>query len=124
MKKLLPILLVALFASCSPSRMITPCPKYVGVVFSADSLPPCQHKLANCKCLRVVADKHDTTSEWMHISMRDVGFVINRKALAVRSNGYCISHLDCDKKPFPVHYHVGWCEGKELLFNRLVSQLK
>lgn len=66
--------------------------------------------------------KRDTVSEWMHISTRAKGFVIAQTALAVRNDGYCIAHLDCDKKPFPVHYRVGWCQGKELLFNRMVKQ--
>jgi hypothetical protein len=123
-KAALPILLLIFFASCAPSR-ITPCPNYVGLIFNADTLLPCQHKLPNCKCLRVAAHKYDTTSEWMHISMtRGKGFVIAYKALAIRKDGYCVQHLDCAGKPLPLHYRVGWCEGKELLFNRLVSQLK
>lgn len=151
MKKLLPLFLMAVIASCSTPKYYS-CPKYVGVVFSADTLPKkhsyidslvlagriitkeddislCVHKDVSCKCARWVNGqvivgqiKMDTTCEWMHISMRDMAFVINRKALAVRRDGYCIAHLDGDKKPFPVHWHVGWCQGKDSLFNRLVKE--
>jgi hypothetical protein len=54
--------------------------------------------------------------------MRPKGFVISQMALAVRHDGFCIAHLDCAGKPFPEHYHVGWCKGKEELFNRLVKE--
>jgi hypothetical protein len=64
----------------------------------------------------------DTACEWMHLSIRDVGFVIARKALAVRVNGYCVKHLKSDGKPFPVHWRVGWCEGRERLLNTLVNE--
>jgi hypothetical protein len=90
----------------SMSRYIE-CPRSVNVVFNADSLP---------------AGKPDTACEWMHISMtRGKGFVVARKALSVRVGGICTTHLDCAGKPFPEHYHVGWCQGKESLFNRLVK---
>jgi hypothetical protein len=98
MKKLLPILLIALFASCVPARSPYGCPKDVTRV-SGDTVP-----------------------EWMHISMRPKGFVIAQMALSVRDHGYCVAHLDCAGKPFPAHYKVGWCEGKELLFNQLVKE--
>lgn len=99
-KKAVVIPVLIFFVSCSPSRMITPCPGSVT-------------KIAG-----------DTVPEWMHISTRAKGFVFAQVALSVRVNGICATHLDCDKKPFPVHYHVGWCQGKEQLFNRLVGQLK
>jgi hypothetical protein len=107
MKKLLPLLMLAIFAYCSPSR-ITPCPQYVGVAINADSLP---------------ASNRDTIPEWMHISItRAKGFVMARKALSVQVNGICVQHLDCEHKPFPMHYKVGWCEGKDKLFNELVKE--
>lgn len=66
--------------------------------------------------------KPDTLCEWMHISMtRGKGFVVARKALCVRIGDHCTAHLDCSGKPFPAHYHVGWCQGKEELLNRLVK---
>jgi hypothetical protein len=98
MKKLLPIILIALLASCAPSR-ITPCPNYVGLIFNADTLLPCQHKLPNCKCLRVPLVKIDTVTEWMYVSTRLPGFVVIRKALAVRVDGMCYRHLQCDGRP-------------------------
>jgi hypothetical protein len=73
------------------------------------------------RIVRSVPPKPDTVPEWMHVSMRDVGFVVARKALSIRVDGVCTSHLDCAGKPFPEHYRVGWCEGKELLLNRLVK---
>lgn len=96
---LVTILLLLFLSACSPSR-ITPCPGSVTKI------------------------NGDTVPEWMHISTRAKGFVFAQVALSVRVNGMCATHLDCDKKPFPVHYHVGWCQGREQLFNRLVSQLK
>jgi hypothetical protein len=87
----------------------------------------CQHNLPNCKCLRisdtVVVAKPDTTCESMHLSTRDQGFVISRKALSVRINGICVQHLQSNGRPFPVHYRVGWCEGREEVWERLVKLL-
>lgn len=71
----------------------------------------------------VAVSKPDTLCEWMHISMRPKGFVIAQKALSVRVNGICVQHLDGRGKPFPVHYRVGWCEGKERVFNKIVELL-
>lgn len=65
--------------------------------------------------------KPDTIPERMHVSMRPKGFVLSMMALSVRDNGYCIAHLDCAGKPFPEHYKVGWCQGKDELLNRLVK---
>jgi hypothetical protein len=94
MKHLLPLLI--LLASCGPSRYLE-CPKSVATIHG------------------------DTVPEWMHVSMRPKGFVIAQMALSVRDGDYCIAHLDCSGKPFPKHYRVGWCEGKEELLNRLVK---
>jgi hypothetical protein len=93
---------------------------------------PCTHSDSTCRCLRLVVGQvvygytppptRDTLPEWMHISVtRAKGFVMARKALSVQVNGICVAHLDCSGKPFPVHYHVGWCEGKEELLKRLVK---
>jgi hypothetical protein len=73
--------------------------------------------------LDTVYNKPDTICEHMHLSIRDNGFVIARKALSVRVNGICIKHLQSNGRPFPVHYRVGWCEGREVLLNRLVKLL-
>lgn len=97
MKKIIPFLLIVIIASCAPSRYLE-CPRNVTGVTG------------------------DTVPEWMHISMRPKGFVIAQKALSVRVNGVCSVHLQCDGKPFPVHYKVGWCEGKEELLTRLVNE--
>jgi hypothetical protein len=67
--------------------------------------------------------KPDTLCASMHLSIRDNGFVIARKALAVRVNGICIQHLQSNGRPFPVHYRVGWCEGREEVYNQLVKLL-
>jgi hypothetical protein len=86
----------------------------------------CQHNLPNCKCLRisdtVVVANPDTLCESMHLSVRENGFVIARKALSVRINGICIKHLQSNGRPFPVHYRVGWCEGREALLNQLIKE--
>jgi hypothetical protein len=84
----------------------------------------CQHNLPNCKCLRISEPvaKPDTLCESMHLSIRDNGFVIARKALSVRINGICIQHLQSNGRPFPVHYRVGWCEGREALLNQLIKE--
>jgi hypothetical protein len=95
MKHLFPLLLLA---SCGPSRYLE-CPK------------------------PVVAIHGDTVPEWMHVSTRPKGFVISQKALSVRVDGICSQHLDCAGKPFPAHYRVGWCEGKEELLNRLKGRV-
>lgn len=71
---------------------------------------------------RLPVSKPDTTCEYMHLSVRDVGFVISRVALSVRINGICVKHLQSNGRPFPVHYRVGWCEGKEEFFNRLIRE--
>jgi hypothetical protein len=97
--------------------------------FSQDTLPP--RTLTNCRihntvgfsCQYCKTKKPDTTCESMHLSTRDQGFVIAGKALSVRVNGICIQHLQSNGRPFPVHYRVGWCEGKEEVFNRLVQLL-
>ena len=65
--------------------------------------------------------KLDTTCEYMHLSIRDVGFVISRKALSVRVNGICVKHLQSNGRPFPVHYRVGWCEGRDELLSALLK---
>jgi hypothetical protein len=96
--KLLTFMLFILFASCVPARSPYGCPKDVTKVTG------------------------DTVPEWMHISMRPKGFVVSQKALSVRVNGMCSQHLQCDGKPFPAHYKVGWCEGKEEIFNQLVKE--
>lgn len=130
MKKLIPIFL--LFAACAPSRYLE-CPQAktiggnqlsISVCYNPDSLPPCKHDLPNCICLLAApVAKPDTIPEWMHVSAtRAKGFVIARKALSVRVNGYCVTHLDCDKRPFPVHYHVGWCQGKDELLTALLNE--
>ena len=142
MKLLLPLILLAVFASCGPSRYLE-CPRSVSLLFNADSLlasntdTACpgmshlgvvnafcrKHNILSIKCPKCIEEeKPDTTCEWMHISTRNPGFVLNRKALAVQRNGVCIAHLQADKKPFPAHYHVGWCEGKELLLTRIVNE--
>jgi hypothetical protein len=113
MKKILTISLVALFAACSPSRII-PCPgpsKPVKIDAHGYAYSAAYHEIAS-----------DTLCEWMHVSRYQKGLVIAQMALSVRENGHCIAHLDCDKKPFPVDYTVGWCQGKEQLFNQLVSE--
>lgn len=115
MKKLLPLLIIFL-ASCGPSRYLE-CPKYVGIAI--DTIPLVQP--VSEYTLEEKPQPGDTTCEWMHISMRDMGFVLNRTALAVRRNGYCIAHLQADNKPFPEHWHVGWCQGKDELLNRMVT---
>lgn len=69
-----------------------------------------------------VYTKPDTLCEYMHLSVRHNGFVISRKALTVRVNGICVQHLQSNGRPFPVHYKVGWCEGREELLNRLVNE--
>jgi hypothetical protein len=66
---------------------------------------------------------YDTIPESMHVSTRKKGFVFSQVALSVRRNGYCIGHLDCNRKPFPVHYTVGWCEGKEEVYKAIVELL-
>ena len=68
------------------------------------------------------AQQRDTVCEWMHlsISQRHNSIVLLRKALSVQINGKCIQHLYANRRKFPIHYHVGWCEGKEKLFNRLI----
>jgi hypothetical protein len=68
------------------------------------------------------AVRHDTLCESMHLSIRDNGFVIARKALSVRVNGICIKHLQSNGRPFPVHYRVGWCEGKDKIINELIKE--
>jgi hypothetical protein len=65
----------------------------------------------------------DTIPESMHVSTRKKGFVILQVALSVRRNGYCIGHLDCNRKPFPVHYTVGWCQGKDEVYKAIVEVL-
>jgi hypothetical protein len=65
----------------------------------------------------------DTIPESMHVATRKKGFVFAQVALSVRRNGYCIGHLDCNRKPFPVHYTVGWCEGKEEVYRAIVELL-
>jgi hypothetical protein len=116
MKKLIPILL--LFAACGPSSFsqdrIDTIPIVEGYywVFRNDTLTGSYRN----------PPKRDTISEWMHVSCtRSKGFVIARKALSVRVNGYCVAHLDCDRKPFPVHYHIGWCEGKDKLLTAFLN---
>ena len=69
------------------------------------------------------APKPDTLCEWMHISTRPKGFVISQMAKAVQVNGICVMHLDGHGKPFPVHYRVGWCEGKERVIEWLTGLL-
>lgn len=152
MKKILPIILIALFASCVPARSPYGCPKSVT---AADNLPAYLLK-SDSFSLRIDTSfvrrwvaitpdsalrtgivinqtryivplpepkpKPDTVPEWMHISMRPKGFVVAMMALSVRDNGYCIAHLDCAGKPFPEHYKVGWCQGKEQLLTRLVKE--
>jgi hypothetical protein len=66
---------------------------------------------------------YDTIPESMHVSTRKKGFVLSQVALSVRRNGYCIGHLDCNRKPFPVHYTVGWCEGKDEVYRAIVELL-
>jgi hypothetical protein len=97
MKKLLPIFL--LFAACSPSRYL-----------------PCPQNVTNA------IGKHDTLIEWMNVSFRPKGFVFCQKALSVRDNGYCIQHLQCDGRPFKPPFHIGWCQGKDELINRLINE--
>lgn len=53
-------------------------------------------------------------------TQRHNSIVLLRKALSVQINGKCIQHLYANRRKFPIHYHVGWCEGKEKLFNRLI----
>jgi hypothetical protein len=65
----------------------------------------------------------DTIPESMHVSTRKKGLVFAQVALSVRRNGYCIGHLDCNRKPFPVHYKVGWCEGKDEVYKAIVELL-
>ena len=65
----------------------------------------------------------DTIPESMHVSTRKKGFVFSQVALSVRRNGYCIGHLDCNRKPFPAHYKVGWCEGKDMVYKAIVELL-
>jgi hypothetical protein len=65
----------------------------------------------------------DTIPESMHVSTRKKGFVLSQVALSVRRNGFCIGHLDCNRKPFPVHYTVGWCEGKDEVYKAIVELL-
>jgi hypothetical protein len=69
-----------------------------------------------------VYNKPDTLCESMHLSIRDNGFVIARKALSVRVNGICVQHLQSNGRPFPVHYRVGWCEGREEIINELIKE--
>lgn len=121
MKKILPLLIMAVIVSCAAPKYYS-CPKSVNIVFNADSLPPCTHGLPNCKCLRLALAKTDTVPEWMHVSMRPKAYVVAQMALSVRVDGICTQHLDCAGKPFPVHYRVGWCQGKDELFNRLVKE--
>lgn len=107
MKKLIPVFL--LFAACHPARNLE--------VYRPDA-----HGYQSATSLigpMVLQTTTDTVCEWMHISRYQKGLVIAQTALAVRENGYCIAHLDCDKKPFPVHYHVGWCQGKDELLTVL-----
>jgi hypothetical protein len=66
---------------------------------------------------------YDTIPESMHVSTRKKGFVFSQVALSVRRNGYCIGHLDCNRRPFPVHYTVGWCEGKDEVYKAIVELL-
>jgi hypothetical protein len=94
MKKLIPIFLI--FAACTPTRYI-PCPGSV-------------------------TKTGDTVIEWMNVSTRQPGFVVIRKALAVRVNGYCIQHLQCDGRPFKTPYIVGWCEGKDKLLTAFLNE--
>jgi hypothetical protein len=132
MKHLLPLLIF--LASCGPSRYLE-CPKYVGIAI--DTIPTDStwdmrmNKVGvvyrqighsdTFKIIRPLPLKPDTVPEWMHVSRYQKGFVIVQTALSVRIDGICTAHLDCAGKPFPAHYHVGWCEGKEELFNRLVK---
>jgi hypothetical protein len=131
MKHLLPLLIF--LASCGPSRYLE-CPKYVGIAI--DTIPVVVATSSSSNPIMITSgtaswqlpvigtpstNKTDTLCEWMHVSMRDVGFVMARKALSVRVDGICSKHLDCSGKPFPAHYKVGWCEGKEELLNRLVK---
>jgi hypothetical protein len=83
----------------------------------------CTHDLPNCKCLKVQSSTLDTIPESMHVSTRKKGFVLSQVALSVRRNGYCIGHLDCNRKPFPVHYTVGWCQGKDEVYRATVELL-
>lgn len=71
----------------------------------------------------VATATYDTIPESMHVSTRKKGFVFAQVALSVRRNGYCIGHLDCNRKPFPVHYKVGWCEGMDEVYKAIVELL-
>jgi hypothetical protein len=71
----------------------------------------------------IPAATYDTIPESMHVSTRKKGFVFSQVALSVRRNGYCIGHLDCNRKPFPVHYTVGWCQGKDEVYKAIVEVL-
>ena len=105
MKLILPIFLLAVLTSCGPSRNIqTRCPKGVGIAIDTIpfELPRSEYTLEvkESAYLRPPVDnedvvKPDTVPEWMHVSMRDVGFVVARKALSVRIDGICQQHLDC-----------------------------
>lgn len=106
MKKLLPLLIMAVIASCGPSRYLE-CPKYVGIAIDT---------------IIDTTVKRDTVPEWMYTyTTRGKSFVIAHKALSVRAKGFCVEHLQCDGKPLKWPYRVGWCQGKDELLNRLIK---
>jgi hypothetical protein len=90
------VLLVLLFAACGPSKYL-PCPGSV-------------------------TKSGDTVIEWMNVSFRPKGFVFCQKALSVRVNGYCVTHLQGDGRPFKPPFHIGWCQGKDELLTAFLNE--
>lgn len=86
MKKLLPIILIALLASCVPARSPYGCPGSVTKV------------------------EGDTIHEQMLVTMRPMGFAVSRFGLAIVSNDTCRAHLYCDGRQIKSPVKVWDCE--------------
>jgi len=84
LKKLLHIILLALFASCSPGRYL-PCPPAAKV-------------------------EGDTIHEQMLITMRPMGFAVSRVGLAIIKDDSCLAHLYCDGRAIKSPVKVWDCE--------------
>ena len=81
---LLPIILIALFASCSPSRYL--------------------------ECPRDVTETGDTIREQMLVTLRPMGFAVSRFGLAIVRDDTCRAHLYCDGRRIKSPVKVWDCE--------------
>lgn len=83
-KKVLSIILIALFASCAPSRYL--------------------------ECPRDVTVTGDTITEQMLVTVRPMGFAVARYGLAIVRDDTCRAHLFCDGRRIKAPVKVWDCE--------------